>query len=197
MIASSPPPLLSPGDAAPDGELTDTNGMSTLLSAQWRQVPEGGATALVFLRHLGCIFCREQVAALRAGFSALQEAGVAVICVAQGEPKTGKALTLLLDMPFPLLLCGDDMSVYRAYGLVPGTSAQLFGLKSITRGFLALAHGYRQGKLEGDGYQLGGAFLVDRTGTIRWAHPCENASDIVTPHDLLSSFSALPKETAV
>ena len=148
---------LTLGASAPDGILADVNGNAVSLSHVWKQ----GTTAFVFLRHLGCVFCREQVAVLRRDYAKLQEANIDVACIAQGDAQTGKAFSLFFDLPFPLLLCGDDISVYEAYGLARGTMGQLFGLRSWTRGIAAVLQGRPQGRLVGNGFQLGGVFVVD------------------------------------
>jgi peroxiredoxin len=56
---------------APDIELFDTDGNPVHLSDYW----QGERTALVFMRHVGCIFCREQVQDLRDNADALRDAG--------------------------------------------------------------------------------------------------------------------------
>lgn len=52
------------GSQAPDAVLTDTDGNSVTLSSYWKVKP----TVILFLRHFGCPFCREQVANLRKEF---------------------------------------------------------------------------------------------------------------------------------
>jgi peroxiredoxin len=175
------------GSQAPDTQLTDTEGRTVRLSGYWTAQP----TVLVFLRHFGCTFCREQVAQLRREYARFREAGVEIVCVAQGDPKTGKAFSIFFDLPFPLLVCGDDLAVYQAYGLERGTLGQLFGLRSWTRGVRATLQGHLIGKLAGDGFQMPGVFIVDRLGTIRYAHRHTDATDNPTPEELLRAVQGL------
>lgn len=97
--------------------------------------------------------------------------------MAQGDAKTGKAFSLFFALPFPLLLCGDDLTVFRAYGLGRGTPGQLFGWRSWTHGVLATLRGHFVGKLVGDRFQMPGAFVVDTHGTVRFAHRHKDAAD--------------------
>ena len=175
------------GGPAPDARLTDTEGRAVQLSEVWTAQP----TVLVFLRHFGCTFCREQVALLRREYARFREAGAEVVCIAQGDPKTGKAFSIFFDLPFPLLVCGADLSVYGAYGLERGTLGQLFGINSWTRGVRATFRGHFIGKLVGDGFQMPGAFVVDRAGTIRFAHRHTEATDHPDTEALLRAVCAL------
>jgi peroxiredoxin len=184
--------LLSAGDDAPDGELTNIEGERIHIADYWQNQP----VVLVFLRHLGCVFCREQVALLRRDYGKFQAVGTEVICIAQGDYKTGKAFSLFFDLPFPLLMCGDDLAIYKSYGLAKGTTQQLFGVRSWTRGFIASMRGHIQGKIVGDGFQMGGAFVIDSHGTIRLVYLPDDASDHPDNRALLQTAQDLGTENA-
>lgn len=183
--AESKPPMV--GDRAPDFELIDTEDRPIELSTLWRAKP----LVLVFLRHLGCTFCRQQLAWLRQSYAAFGELGVEVACVAQGDAKIGKAYKIAMELPFPLLLCGFALDVYRLYGLELGTTSQIFSLRTVIRGILAVAQGYKQTALVGKGSQLGGAFIVDTSGTVRYCHRSADAADNLPSETLLSEVRKL------
>jgi len=176
---------LSPdvGDPAPDATLTDINGGKVTLSSFWTQKP----VILVFLRYFGCPFCREQVANLKAGYSQLSQANVEVVCIGQGPYKAGKAFSIYYDLPFPVLVCEEDNSVYGRYGLTKGTLSQLFGLNVLLRAFSALRHGV--GSVSGDPTQMPGTFIIDTSGTVLMAHRAQNQADNITAEQLLSVIS--------
>jgi len=177
----------APGAAAPAWDLTATDGSTVSLSSYWNRQP----IVLVFLRHLGCIFCREQIARLRDGYGDFTEAGAEIICIAQGDSKTGKAFSILFELPYPILMTGDSVDVYKAYGLQRGTLAQLFGLPSIFHGLKAMFSGVTQGKLAGDGFQMPGIFIVDQSGIVRFARAHRNAADNPSNRELLDAIHAL------
>lgn len=177
----------SPLQAAPDSRLVDTEGSSVCLSDYWGNSP----IVLVFLRHYGCTFCREQIAALRQDYPQITAAGAEVICVGMGKPYVGKAFKILMSLPFPLLVCGEDLSIYRAYGLQRGKLFQLIGPGVIFRGIRAALNGNRQGKLEGDGFQLPGAFVIDTKGLIRFSHVNKDAADHVSNTAIVRALSEL------
>ena len=65
-------------------------------------------------------------------------------------------------------MSGEDHRCIMLTGLDRGKLSQLFGPKVIWRGIQAAMRGNRQGKLEGDGFQLPGAFVIDTRGVIRF-----------------------------
>jgi peroxiredoxin len=118
-------------------------------------------TVIVFLRHLGCTFCRETLADLSAQRRRIEADGTRVALVhmaseAQAEPFLEKYG--LGDLP---RVSDPGQAVYRAFGLDRGSLLQLFGLKTWIRGFhAAFAEGHRQGATIGDSFQMPGVFLI-------------------------------------
>lgn len=172
------------GDEAIDFELLDIEGQTASLSAFWREKP----LALIFLRHLGCTFCRQQLAWLRRDYAGFQSAGANVVCIAQGIPKVGKTYAIAFDLPFPLLLCGDDLTIYRQYGLLRGTASQLLSPRVLLRGLASFLQGHIQTKVEGNGSQLGGGFIVDTNGIVRYAYRSQDFADTVRNADLIDAL---------
>lgn len=181
MNAAEKPPQT--GDPAPDVELLDTEGRAVSLSTAWGKRP----AVVVFLRHLACTFCRQQLAWLRRDFAEFQAAGVDVVCIAQGSPKVGKAYFILYDLPFPLLLCGDDLDAYRRWGLLRGTGWDLFKPLVLLRAITAFLQGHIQTKIEGDAGQLGGGFVVDCGGVVRYVYRSRDMADTVVDAKLLDA----------
>jgi peroxiredoxin len=175
------------GTLAPDLELVDIEGATVRLSTYWRERP----LVVVFLRHLACTFCQQQLAWLRRDHEKFKSAGVDIVCIAQGDAKVGKAYAILYDLRFPLLLCGDDLSAYRRYGLMLGTSLQLLHPRLLYRGLVSFLQGFVQTKVEGKGSQLGGGFVIDTGGYIRYLYRSRDASDTVRDEDLLAAAAKI------
>ncbi|MCW3061574.1 MAG: alkyl hydroperoxide reductase/thiol specific antioxidant/Mal allergen [Capsulimonas sp.] len=181
------------GDAAPDLALTATDGSAILLSELWERRP----IVVVFLRHYGCTFCREQAAWLRRDYAKFQAAGAEVVAIGQGDPKTGKAFQILLSLPYPLLVTGNDLAPYQAYGLDRGTFSQLFGWRSFVRGAIATLRGHFIGRLSGNGFQMPGTFVIDTGGRIQFVHRHAYASDNLSNDILLRELDKLSKPSAI
>jgi peroxiredoxin len=173
-------PIPRIGDRAPDAALTDTNGFAVNLSYFWRERP----TVVVFLRHFGCPFCREQILILRKAYNAFKSSGIDIVCVGQGPHKAGKAFSVYFDLPFPILVCGDDYTVYGNYGLLKATHQQLYGFQVLLRGMVALKNGIR--KSEGDNNQMPGVFAVNTSGAVIYTHRSLYQADNIDAEALLA-----------
>ena len=177
------------GASAPDWALQGGEGQEVRLSDLWSRQP----LVLVFLRHFGCIFCREQLALLRQDYPRFTDAGAQIACVGQGAPPVAKAISILLDLPFPVLTCGDDLRVFDAWGLKRAGLGQVLGLSVIVRGIGAMVHGHRQSKVVGDGLQMPGTFVVDKQGIVRFGYRSKNVADHATNEELLSLIKTLER----
>lgn len=141
-----------------------------------------GPVALVFLRHLGCVFCREQVATLR---DALPDANVAFVTMA--EPRLAARFRAWMRSPHPFL-CDPDRALYRAFGLERGSPGVVLAPRVLARGLSALRAGHRQGLPAGDVWQLGGTFVMDGEGGVLAAFPARDAGDFPSPEAVRRSL---------
>ncbi len=133
---------------------------------------------LVFLRHMGCTFCREAMADLGKRRVAIEATGTRIIAVHMSEP----AYAEKVFVEYPGLTGVEHVSdptkrLYAAMSLKRGSLRQLFGLKSFLRGFRAgIVDGHLVGRLVGDGFQMPGVFLIHRGQVLR-AFRHESAAD--------------------
>ena len=74
--------------------------------------------------------------------------------------------------------------LYRSFGLVKGSPWQLLGPAVWWQGFGAFLEGHRGGKLQGDGLQMPGMFLVSDERIVR-SHQATHAGD----HGNLKTFA--------
>ena len=131
-------------------------------------------TLLVFLRHFGCIFCREMVADLRA--IAHQHADYPpLLFFYQGTPQEGAAFFRKL---WPEARAVSDMEkhYYDAFGIQRGGIREMFGPEVWACGVRAAAKGHVIGWKTGDPWTMPGMFLV-RGDQILWQHDFRHAGD--------------------
>lgn len=138
----------------------------------WHERP----VLMVFLRHAGCTFCRETLGRLAGVREEIEQAGTAIVAVHMSRESRAQRLFELYGLADLPRISDPECRLYRMFGLRRGTPWQLFGPKVIGRGMKALLAGYGIGALEGDGFQLPGAFLVFR-GRILKAFRAEHAAD--------------------
>ncbi len=110
------------------------------------------------------------------GAGEIEAAGGRVVAVLQGSPPQVQALCRRMGVPFPCL-ADPTLAGYRAFALRPGRPAALFGPKVLARYAQAALKGYLGGRPGGDPRLLPGTFIIDREGTIRYAHYARHAGD--------------------
>lgn len=116
---------------------------------------------VVFLRHQGCTFCREAVADLVAAEGRLRQLGVSPVLVHMGTDAEGADFFRRYGAGDWPRVSDPDGRLYRSYRLPRGKFWELFGPAVWGRGFrAAVLRGHAVGRMVGDGFQLGGVFLV-------------------------------------
>jgi peroxiredoxin len=140
--------------------MTRTNTGRTLLELSRTDATHRGVL-IVFLRHLGCTFCREALHDVAKKRADIESRNVRIVLVHMA-PSNDDAKTLftkynLADIP---RVSDPYQSLYKAFELQRGTPSQLFGIKAFLRGVPAFFKGHGVGRLVGDGFQMPGVFLV-------------------------------------
>ena len=95
-----------------------------------------------------------------------------------------------MQAPFPCL-ADPDREGYKAYGLKRGSAWEVVGPAAIARGLKARRKGHRIEKIEGDAFQMPGTFIIDSSGTVRYARYAHHSGDHPHPRDLVQALRAL------
>lgn len=119
------------------------------------------ATLVVLLRHSGCTFCKETLSDLARWESKIRDAGVGLAVVGMAASsdnlrRTGQGRGITTASYF----ADPDRLLYRALNLGRGSFLQLFGPSVWLGGARAVMKGHGIGRLEGDGFQMPGAFII-------------------------------------
>jgi AhpC/TSA antioxidant enzyme len=131
------------------------------------QLSEAAPRLVVFLRHGGCIFCRETLGDLQRLRTAIEATGVKLVLVHMGMPGEGEALLERYHLRGVDAIADPLRELYQAFDLHQGSFVQLFGPRTIARGMMATLKGHVNGWLEGDALQLPGAFVVSQGHVLR------------------------------
>jgi peroxiredoxin len=168
---------------APDLAFTNADGAEIHLSDFWESAPNG--IVLVFLRHFGCIFCRDHSTQLREHYAEFQDRGWQVVAIGQGTQARAAKFRADNDLPYPIL--GDrSLDSYRAYGLTHGGMGGLLQPKSWPAGVRSMLHGHRPGRPDGgDINQNPGTVLIDGSGRIHRARIGQHAGDFPSAREIL------------
>jgi hypothetical protein len=131
-------------------------------------------TLLVFLRHFGCMFCREMVRDLRQ--LAERQAGYPpVLFVYHGTREDGRTFFNQL-WPDARAIADEPKKFYTALGLRKATFGEMFGIQVWTCRLRAVAKGNFVGKAVGDPWLMPGVFLVHGADVL-WCHAFRHQGD--------------------
>lgn len=78
---------------------------------------------------------------------------------------------------------------YRALGMKRGLVSTLLALGTLKHGIRAFRAGFRQGRTQGDPFQLGGVLVVRPGGLIAFRYLSDEAGDHPPVHDVVAAFA--------
>ncbi len=136
------------------------------------QLGDGG-TLLVFLRHFGCIFCKEAVADLREAAEAAP-AYPEILFFTQGSPRESRAF--LREWPGARAVSDPELAFYEAFGIRRASLLEALGPAVFKARFRARAKGHANGPPDGDIWRMPGCLLVE-DDRIVWRFEAEHAAD--------------------
>ncbi len=120
---------------------------------------------VIFLRHLGCTFCRQDLAELRKQREQIEGSGTRIVAVHMGSHQQAQTLFAHYGLDDLLQVSDPSCQLYQAFQLGRMTAGVMFHPTVWWRGFQAgMIQGHGVGHLVGDGFQMPGVFLIqDRT----------------------------------
>jgi len=146
---------------------------------------------LVFLRHFGCVFCKEALEDIRNIESELKDRNVQVVFVHMGEESDAQPFFDKYKLAHMPRVASPDQSFYKMFHLGRGRASQLASFTVFLRGFEAASKGHYPGAILGDGFQMPGVFLV-KQGRVVYEYRHSTAAErpdylqIVADHSDLS-----------
>lgn len=125
---------------------------------------------LVGLRHFGCTFCRETLAALARDRAQIERDGTLVVVLHTATPEDAAgplARAGVGDLP---AIADPDGTVSRALGIERGSFDALLGPRNVARALPALLAGHGIGYPVGDPLQMPAAFVIHRGRVLHHQH---------------------------
>lgn len=133
-----------------------------------------GLTLLVFLRHFGCMFCRETVSDLREAAEGNADFP-SVLFFSQSSATEGRAF-MRRYWPNTRVIADPQLELYDLFGIPRAGFLEAIGPKVLKARSRARAKGLTNGPNSGDIWRMPGIFAVQRERII-WAHQAEHAAD--------------------
>jgi len=121
-----------------------------------------GPVLLVFLRHFGCIFCREALRDLSLKRKEYEEKKIKIVFIHMSDSETAEMYFRSFNLDGVRHISDPQCAYYAAFNLKKGNISQLFGFKNLVRGFeVTIGKGIPvMASQLGDGNQMPGMFLV-------------------------------------
>ncbi len=132
-----------------------TNSGTNLLKLSFQQ-----PVMLVFLRPLGCVFCREALNEISKKRGAIENLGARIVLVHMADNETAERYFLRYNLSDIVHISDPACQFYAAFGLTKGTMTQLFGLQTWIKGFQSGVKGGGEVLQVGDGFQMPGVFIL-------------------------------------
>ncbi|PKB57291.1 MAG: hypothetical protein BZY73_03670 [SAR202 cluster bacterium Casp-Chloro-G3] len=127
---------------------------------------------------------------MRRYYGAIQSSGGEVLIISFESKARLAQLARQMRLPFPLL-SDPERDVYRGYGLVKGSWTQVLGPKTAWTYLKLLLRGRRYHFQRSDLRQLGGDFVIDREGVVRYEYRSAQPEDRPSIANLLEALSAI------
>jgi peroxiredoxin len=140
---------------------------------------------LVFVRHLGWIFCRQQVAELVEHNTEFKEENAELVVISTSEPKYIEEFQQITGFQGKIL-SDPQATSFKALGFSDSISG-LISPKAMFKGLSAMSKGHKQGRVQGSTLQLGGAIVVDPSLNIPYYFAGKTAGDHPAISELLSA----------
>jgi peroxiredoxin len=157
--------------ALADATVLDENKQVVRLGDVWAKQP----VVLTFVRHFGCIFCREHVVELQKEIERVHQLGAEIVVIGNGAPHFIPGFRELTGFDGPIYTDPSRRS-YDLASMKRGWSTFL-NARAVTNLARAFVGGARQGSVQGDPSQQGGTLVVAPPGRILFHHVSETAGD--------------------
>ena len=132
--------------------------MMTNVGLTVKEIAQEKPVLLVFLRHFGCIFCREALRDISAKRKEFESKGIEIVLVHMADNEIAEAYFNEYKLKGIKHVSDPECVQYAAFGLVKGSFSQLFGFKNFIRGTQQAFKGnFRVDKFE---FCLGDVYLT-------------------------------------
>lgn len=166
--------------------LADDQDRPVRLGDLWRE----GPVVLLFLRHFGCIFCFRRVAAAARRAADFEAAGARLVAVGVGTPEQARAFRVLTGWKHGIV-ADPERKAYAAADLRRMGCLALLRPRLLLAALRARKEGFRQRKVAGDPWQLGGTLVVGPGDRVVFAHRNAGPEDEAPLDAVLAALRAV------
>jgi len=149
------------------------NGENSLLTISNNQ-----PVLLVFLRHFGCIFCRQALKDIGLKLDEFKKNNTEIIFVHMSDMATANEYFEQFGLGGVKSISDPETKIYGTFGLVKGSFTQLYGLSVWAKGIKTVATegiGFSTKQI-GDSFQMPGIFVIHK-GEFEYSYYHKKISD--------------------
>jgi len=173
-------------------DLRISSEMTTNTNSNLKMLSDEKPVLLVFLRHFGCVFCKEAMADLSKLKNEIIEKNFQIAFVHMAENEIAEKYLNNFGLGDSVHISDPDCIFYTAFRLTKGSFSQLYGLQTWIRGFSKEnnIHKLEKAKQLGDSTQMPGIFIIYK-GNITQYYIHKYAADRPDYLKLMDSCSIL------
>jgi hypothetical protein len=168
----------------------DTEGGPVRLAEAWHDHP----SVVVWLRHFGCVFCREHVAEVRAARADIEALGGGIVFVGNGTARAAAWFQQRFAAD-STVLTDPDLVTYAAIGARGGLLSTL-GPQAWGAGLRAFRTGARQTTTKGHPFQQGGVLVIAPGNVLLLRHVSRTAGDHAPMARILAALRTAARRPA-
>jgi peroxiredoxin len=126
------------------------------------EISKDKSVMLVFLRHFGCIFCKEALFDLSKKRKYFEQGGIQLVFVHMATAEVADDYFKTFKLDSTPHISDPETVYYQRFGLIKGNTSQLMGLKNWVRGFeVSVGKGIEVSIRQiGDAFQMPGVFVI-------------------------------------
>jgi hypothetical protein len=166
------------------------SGEAVRLGDEWRDRP----AVVVWLRHFGCLLCKEQAAAFRGRGQEIEALGAGLVFVGNGELTWARQFEAE-ECRGCRVLTDPALDSYWAIGARRGWRSTI-GPAGLAAGIRAFRHGFRQSGVRGVPDQQGGVYVMLPGDRATYAYVSGSAGDHPPIDAVLDALRAVSGGTA-
>lgn len=164
----------------------DPEGREVRLGQLWAD----RTVVLVFVRHFGCVFCKQQIAEMGLLLDRVRRMGADIVVIGHGSVEEARAFRDEEQLTLPLLTDPSRVS-YCALEMRRGLTSVLRP-SVFTRALASWRAGFRQSRVAGDPLQQGGVVVIARGGVEGLRYVSQGAGDHPSPARIFAALEVPP-----
>lgn len=177
--------MLTRADNLASMTVLDENGAAVTVGTLWRE----RTAVLVFVRHFGCIYCRDHVTDLHRDGDQFRAANADLHVIGNGSPSFIEGFREQTEFTGSIYT-DPSLDVYKAAELKRGVFAT-FHPRGFGKAIRAFAGGGRQSlTVQGDQWQQGGVLVIAPSGEIVWHYVSGRGGDDPSVRQIVSEMRA-------